>query len=102
MKFRVVLISALLASLTGVAQAQTIIFADGSSGANPSIIRGAPERCNSRQPLVINVAKALRENNQGAQKCKVRYKRADHDRKFSITNIVVVAPYYERVYIKHH
>jgi hypothetical protein len=100
MKYGVALISALLASFSGTANAE-IIFANGKHSARqPTIIRGAPHRCHAKRPLVINVQDSLKNAGRNVVQCAPKIKTAQHSR--SIVNIIVIAGRHERLYIKHY
>jgi hypothetical protein len=102
MKFRIVLISALLASglvatMTGIAQADIIAI-----GGKPTIVRGAPARCDGNRPLIINVREALKRPNETVPKCEVQLHRKHRHKTHSITNIIIIADRHNRYYRQAH
>ncbi len=100
MKSRVVLITVLLAAFGSTAQADTFSVGGKHSAGQPTIIRGAPLRCEVERPLIINVRQALRHPDRDFQKCEVQFRRKHNHHAYSITNIVIIAGRHDRRYIK--
>jgi hypothetical protein len=102
MKLSVVLVTALLASLSGTAQADTIHVGSKHVAGQPTIMRGAPLRCHASRPLIINVREALKHPERTIQKCEAQFKRVDRGNSYTNINIVVIAGRHKGHYIDHH